>query len=71
MSPLDAPAELLRGDPAWGSSSNGTPRASHVVVLDPDVAAVFPDAETVNSVLRALAKIILRRRTRRPGAASR
>lgn len=32
-----------------------------VVVLDPDVAAVFPDANAVNSALRALAGIIRER----------
>ena len=31
---------------------------SNVVVLDPDVAAVFPDSAAVNDVLRALAEII-------------
>jgi hypothetical protein len=36
---------------------------SNVVVLDPDVAAVFPDAASVNEALRALAGIIRRRET--------
>ena len=31
---------------------------ANVVALDPDVAAVFPDAEAVNRALRALAGII-------------
>lgn len=31
---------------------------SHIVVLEPDVAAVFPDATAVNDALRALAGII-------------
>jgi hypothetical protein len=31
---------------------------SHVVVLDPDVAKVFSDSESVNRALRALAGII-------------
>ncbi len=31
---------------------------SNVVVLDPDVAEVFPDTESVNRALRALADII-------------
>ncbi|MFQ6024754.1 MAG: hypothetical protein ACE5NW_18730 [Acidiferrobacterales bacterium] len=31
---------------------------SNVVVLDPDVAAVFSDAESVNGTLRAVARII-------------
>ena len=29
----------------------------NIVVLDPDVAEVFPDAKSVNDALRALAKI--------------
>ena len=35
-------------------------RGSIVVVLDPDVAEVFPDSASVNQVLRALAEIIRR-----------
>jgi hypothetical protein len=31
---------------------------ARAVLLDPDVAKVFPDAEAVNDALRALAKII-------------
>jgi hypothetical protein len=31
---------------------------SHVVVIDPDVAQVFSDSESVNRALRALAGII-------------
>ncbi|HEX5707733.1 MAG TPA: hypothetical protein VFX96_10590 [Pyrinomonadaceae bacterium] len=33
-------------------------RGTNVVVLDPDVAEVFPTAEAVNNALRALAGII-------------
>lgn len=33
-------------------------RGSYVVVLDPDVAQVFSDSESVNRALRALAGII-------------
>jgi len=33
-------------------------RGSNVVVLEPDVAKVFPNAEAVNSSLRSLAEII-------------
>ena len=33
-----------------------------MIVLDPDVAEVFPDAVTVNAVLRVLAKLVLRQR---------
>jgi hypothetical protein len=34
---------------------------TNVVVLEPDVARVFPNAEAVNSSLRALVRIVKRR----------
>ncbi|HVD96352.1 MAG TPA: hypothetical protein VNE84_09495 [Candidatus Limnocylindria bacterium] len=36
-------------------------RGSNVVVLEPDVAKVFPNAQAVNSSLRSLAEIIRRK----------
>ena len=42
-------------------------KGSNVVMLDPDVARVFPNAEAVNHSLRALAGII--RHQRRTAAA--
>ena len=33
-------------------------KGCNVIVLDPDVAQVFPDSESVNKALRALAAII-------------
>ena len=38
-------------------------RGSNVVVLEPDVAKVFPNAEAVNNSLRSLAEIIRRRKS--------
>lgn len=38
-------------------------RGTNVVVLEPDVASFFPNAETVNDSLRALAGIIRRQKT--------
>ena len=38
-------------------------RGSNVVVWEPDVAKVFPNAEAVNSSLRSLAEIIRRRKS--------
>ena len=38
-------------------------RGTNVVVLQPDVAKVFPNAEAVNESLRALAAIIRRQKT--------
>jgi len=37
-------------------------QGANLVLLAPDVARVFPDSESVNSSLRALAGIIRRRR---------
>ena len=34
---------------------------TNIVVLDPDVAEVFPNSEAVNQVLRAIAQIIHQR----------
>jgi len=34
------------------------PKGANVVVLDPDVAQIFTDSESVNHALRALANII-------------
>lgn len=35
-------------------------QGSNVVVLEPDVAKIFPDAASVNQALRSLAEIIRR-----------
>lgn len=41
-------------------------RGSNVVVLEPDVARLFPDGESVNRALRALAEVApVRPRSRR------
>lgn len=49
-------------------------RGTNVVVLDPDVVRMFPDANTVNETLRALGGIIRRvprsKGRRRPASAS-
>jgi hypothetical protein len=39
-------------------------KGTNVVVLDPDVAKVFPDSESVNEALRALLPIVNRPRRR-------
>jgi hypothetical protein len=39
-------------------------RGSAVVVLEPDVAAVFPTSSEANDALRAIARIALKRRRR-------
>ncbi|HEY0407447.1 MAG TPA: hypothetical protein VGC89_17065 [Pyrinomonadaceae bacterium] len=45
-------------DGARGKYAARFARGSQVVVLDPDVAQVFADSESVNRALRALAGII-------------
>jgi hypothetical protein len=41
-------------------------RGTNVVVLDPDVAALFPDARAVNEALRTLTRLV---RGKRPSRA--
>jgi hypothetical protein len=41
---------------------------SAVVVLEPDVAAAFPNSAEANEALHALAGIIQKRRSRRPAS---
>jgi hypothetical protein len=41
-----------------GKYADRFPKGCNVVVLDPDVAQIFPDSESVNQALRALAEII-------------
>jgi hypothetical protein len=48
---------------ARGKYARRYAQGSNVVVVDPDVAQVFPDAESVNRSLRALAGIIRRQRS--------
>lgn len=38
---------------------------SNIVILEPDVAKVFPDSGSVNDALRALVRIIERRKATR------
>ena len=46
---------------ARGKYARRYAQGTNVVVLEPDVAKAFPNAETVNSSLRALVSIIKRR----------
>ena len=46
---------------ARGKYARRYKQGTNVVVLEPDVAKAFPDAEAVNSSLRALVGIIKRR----------
>jgi len=46
-----------------GKYAEAYAEGTNVVLLDSDVAAVFPDSESVNRALRALVKIIQERST--------
>ena len=57
------PAEDMLGEYDFSGGVRGKyvdrfAKGSNVVVLDPDVARVFTDSESVNQALRALANII-------------
>jgi len=45
-----------------GKTATRYAEGSNVVLIDPDVLDVFPDANAVNEALRALAPVIRRRR---------
>ncbi len=50
-------AEYDFSDGVTGAHYRAFNRGSNVVFLDPDVAAIFKDSESVNSALRALARV--------------
>ena len=54
---------------ARGKYATRYAEGTNVVVLEPDVAAAFPDSESVHSALRAL--IVVAKRTARPQQPSR
>ncbi len=41
-------------------------QGANIVVLDPDVASVFTDSESVNQALRALSEIVKRQKKKVP-----
>lgn len=47
-----------------GKYARGYAHGTNVVLLDPDVAKVFPDAASVNRALRTLVEIAVKQRTR-------
>ena len=49
-----------------GATAARYAQGTNVVVLDPDVAALFPDARAVNEALRTLTRVV---RAKRPSRA--
>ena len=43
-------------------------KGTNIMLLDPDVSEVFPDARSVNEALRAIANIVRQRREELPDA---
>ena len=68
--PRHEPEEMLReydfSGGVRGKYASRFAKDTIMVVLDPDVAEVFPDPQSVNKTLRALGRII-RDRARKPG----
>ena len=61
--PINEPDDDMRNEYDFSGGVRGKyvgrfADGSNVVVLDPDVASVFTDSESVNQALRALATII-------------
>ncbi len=64
------PGDSTRAEYDFSAGVRGKYAASYasgtnVVVLEPDVASKFPTAEEVNETLRAVAKLLERRTSRR------
>ena len=55
---------LLKGG-VRGKYAQRYAEGTNVVVLDPDVAKMFPDRESVNEALRALGRVVEMREQRR------
>ena len=42
----------------WGRYAHLFPQKSGVIILSPDMAAIFPDSDSVNEALRTLVKAL-------------
>lgn len=67
----DADRDTLRPEYDFSKGVRGVTAAryaqgTNVVVIDPDVLDVFPDASSVNEALRALAPVIRHKHTPKP-----
>jgi hypothetical protein len=68
---LDPDRDTLRPEYDFSRGVRGATAAryregTNVVVLDPDVNALFPDSASVNEALRTLARLVRPRRATRP-----
>ncbi|MBZ5499648.1 MAG: hypothetical protein LAP85_24885 [Acidobacteriia bacterium] len=55
-------AEYDFSDGERGKYAKRFAEGTNIIILDPDVAELFPDSKTVNEALRALSKIADRQR---------
>jgi len=65
--PSDVDRDTMRPEYDFSKGVRGVTAAryregTNIVVLDPSVMDVFPDSETVNETLRALAPVLRRRK---------
>ncbi|GAF68241.1 unnamed protein product [marine sediment metagenome] len=63
MKKASKPRPVMRSEYDFSKGKRGKyaaryARGANVVLLDPDVSEVFPDAKSVNQALRAIAKIV-------------
>jgi len=74
--PLGSDVDTMRAEYDFSKAVRGVTAAryaegTNVVLLDPDVAKIFPDARAVNEALRTMARVTrtaVRRRTRKSTA---
>jgi len=68
---LDPDRDTMRPEYDFSRAVRGAtaPRhreGSNVIILDPDVSALYPDSAAVNEALRTLARLVKPRRSTRP-----
>ncbi len=69
--PPAADPDEIRPEYDWTNAvrnpyASGYAAGSNIVVLEPDVAAIFPNSASVNEALRSLASVMANRKAKRP-----
>lgn len=69
--PSTAASEEIRPEYDWSKAvrnpyASRYAAGSNIVVLEPDVAALFPNSASVNEALRSLASVMAGRKRKRP-----
>lgn len=69
--PRTAASDEIRPEYDWSEAvrnpyASRYAAGSNIVVLEPDVAALFPNSASVNEALRSLASVMASRKSKRP-----